>query len=172
MSEEKKEWSATMQIPMDATNIEVGKHLESVFNELFNAGATAIACKIFPNEKEIYIKPFSKFVPKKKDIEFTSIRMELNKDLRDKYLQHYSFMFAETIVDIWNKYMPSEFYFKMDEDNKFKIEIGYDMGHTKSQVKAYWFSNNSDGWNTEAQFWRREWLKEEHKRPTTSGGKR
>lgn len=170
MDDKDKEWNCTISIPDEATNIEVGKQLEKLFNFLLNNKAKAIACKMLPNEKEIYVKPFIQLKIKRPESWF-EVHTELKKENQERWDEHFSFMFAETIIDIWNKFMPIEFVFMIDEQNPYKIMIGWDCGMNKEQIKEYWFSNSSDGYNPDAQFWRREWLKDEHKRNTRSGGK-
>lgn len=172
MSNEKNEWTCEMEIPKKATNIDVGKNLENVFNQLFlSPDVKAIACKILPNEHKIVVKPYKKMKIKQIN-NFSVVRLNLKDELKHNYLEQYSFMFAETIVDIWNKYMPMEFVLLIDDKDKFKIDIAWDSGMDKAQVQAYWFSNHSDGYNIDAPFWSREWLKEEHKTQSTKGGKR
>jgi len=159
-----------LKISDTATNIEVGETLEIVFNKFLSIGAKAIVCKMLPNEHKIYIKPFLSLKIKKLD-SFSMVNMVLKDELRPNYLEHYSFVFAESIIDIWNKFMPMEFVLMIDSEDKYNFSIGWDEGMNKKQIEAYWLKNSSDGYNTEALFWTREWLKDEHKLKSTGGGK-
>ena len=166
-----EEIALVMGVEEDATNIQVATALEKVFRGLFSkTEVKAIVCKILPNEHKIYIKPFIQLNIKKVDSWF-EVNTTLKDENQEDWILHFSFMFAENIVDAWNKFMPMEFVIRIDDKDPYTVKIGWDCGLSKEQVKAYWFSNNSDGYNTEAKFWSREWLREEHKLPSTGGGK-
>lgn len=154
----------------DVTNIQVGKKLEELFYGLLSVGAKALICKILPNDHKLIVMGFTTF--KLKDDEaITVVGMNLKDELKERWAEHYAFMLAETINDIWNKYMADEFFLVLGEDDKFHFEIGWNQFMPKEELHKYWFSNRSNGYKEDAPFWTREWLREEHRIPTTGGGK-
>lgn len=163
----KEEIAMRMHVPKDATNGEVADKLFDVFIYLFKNKAKAIAVKMLPEESSLYIKPFSFFKAKVLS-NFFSISSELKEEFRAEKFESFSFMYSDTLVEIWNKFMPMEFVFKYEGN---MMEMMWDEGMSGKQIKAYWFRNDRDGYNVNGNFWSREWLKTEHKEKADGGGK-
>ena len=165
----KEEFSMGMDIPINARNGQVADKLYEVFHFLFTNKAKAVAVKVLPNEHKLFIKPFTFFKAKKLD-NFFILKSTLKEELKPEEFEHISFMFADTFVEIWNKFMPMEFVFKYNHET-FETEMLWDEGMTKKQMKAYWASDSQNGYNVDSKFWAREWLRPEHKQMASGTGK-
>jgi hypothetical protein len=147
----------------------VEKFLQTVFENSYNA-----IIKIEPEERKIIIKS----IPEKgefdmkiqKDIGYSKVECELKDDCRDRIPERLAFFLTETMADNWNKFHATQFILFYNPE-KYQVDIFWDYGMDDRTIKAYWVSNEQDGYNLDAPFWTREWLKPEHKKKTTGGGK-
>lgn len=158
-----------MVIPKQAENCQVSQKVFEVLNFLFENNAKAVAIKVLADEKELYIKPFS-YLKTKVTSNFFRVQSELKEEFKDIKFEKVAFIFAETFVEIWNKFMPMEFVFKFDAET-MAINMMWDEGMNEKQIKAYWFRDDRDGYNVKGNFWSREWLKPEFKEQVDGGGK-
>jgi hypothetical protein len=175
-TDDKNEMYYLADLPENVTNIKVGEGVQSILDYLFKHNAKAVIIRIFPNEHQLFCKPFTWIdVNKQSRIEkegWTEVNTKLKQENEKNCEEHFAFMIAETLVDIWNKFMVTEFVAKIDEQDPYSLMIGWDKYMTDKQQNQYWKSNTSDGYNPNALFWTREWLRDEHKRKATQGGKR
>ena len=154
----------------NVTNLEVAEVIEHHIHNCFNfTGITKVYVIIEPNQHKILIKPYYKLkIDPKSGV--SCIECNLREELVGEWRKHISFMGTESVVDIWNKFMATHFIICYDRDKQL-LQFYMNFVMTKEQRDAYWIQNTTDGYNLKANFWRREWLKEEHKRPKIGGGK-
>ena len=154
----------------NVTNLEVAEIIEHHIQTCFNfTGINKVYVIIEPNKHKILIKPYYK-------LNITPIKGVscIECTLRDEHVKEWrkqvTFIGAESVVDIWNKFMATHFIICYDRDKQL-LHFYMNIVMDDKQRKAYWIQNTTDGYNLEASFWRREWLKDEHKRQRLGGGK-
>ena len=80
-------------------------------------------------------------------------------------------MTIETLLDYWLKFNMKNFYFEWGVGKSRVWSMIVDRGFTNQDMKNYWFKNDTNGWNVQGRFWKREWFDENrHKRVSTDGG--
>lgn len=156
-----------MKTPNEVVVGIVDKALNVIFNNSLGA-----YIQIIPNETQIKVCPLDA----KSDVDipidegWSKVDFELADDKRDRIPERLSFYLTETMADIWNKFHATEFIlFYLPEE--FRVIVYWNYGMDKKTIRAYWVSNEQNGYNLKAPFWTREWLKPEHKKRTDGGGK-
>ena len=92
----------------------------------------------------------------------TTLREEANTN------EHASQLIVEWVMDMWLKYGITYFYAEYDQP-KSELRFFWNKSIDESFIQSYWVQNDSDGWNTEGVFWKREWMKQEHKHNPATG---
>lgn len=156
---------------IDTPNKAVADAVEKCLIVLFEK-VNCCVVRIDPNKRVIDVKGLTEQDDELMDISegWSRVQMELKDDCRNRIPERMAFFLTETMMDNWNKFHATEFILLYVPDD-YSIGIKWNVGMDDGMMKAYWVSNDQDGYNLKAPFWTREWMKPEHKNPAQGGGK-
>jgi len=160
-----------------------------------------VSLKINPNEKTIQLHPNAELnFDKLSSSDAVKTYLDIEK-AKGKKIEHFAYAFVEHSMDFWGRFGTTEFVLfgeisdmqphfeevirlqKEGKESEYQLSVRPDPLHLQiycfpscnelreGNLKTY-IKTEVNGYKLEGDFWERDWLKDQYKRPATGGGKK